>query len=262
MRVVLLGSGGSAGVPLIGGPDGRGDWGVCDPSEPRNRRTRASIVIEGSGGERLLIDTPPDLRFQLLASGIPRVDAILFTHAHADHITGLDEVRILNRIVGHALPVYGTASVLSEIARRFDYAFRPWAGSGFPRPVLETCAVASGDTVAMAGMDVRLFDQDHGFSRTLGLRIDGFAYSTDVRELDEAAFAALTGVDTWVVGCFQRCGPHATHAHLDRVLGWASRLSPRRTVLTHMGSDMDWAWLTSHLPPGVEPGYDGLTLSC
>ena len=152
--------------------------------------------------------------------------------------------------------------MLSEIAWRFVYAFRPGAGSGFPRPVLETCAVASGDTVAMAGMDVRLFDQDHGFSRTLGLRIDGFAYSTDVRELDEAAFAALTGVDTWVVGCFQRCGPHATHAHLDRVLGWASRLSPRRTVLTHMGSDMDWAWLTSHLPPGVEPGYDGLTLSC
>ncbi len=258
----MLGSGGSAGVPLIGGPDGRGDWGACDPNETRNRRMRAAIVIEGPRGEALLIDTPPDLRTQLLACAIPRVDAILFTHAHADHITGLDEVRILNRIAGRPLPAYATEAVLAELARRFDYVFRPWDGLGFPRPVLKTEAVVPGETVRVAGMDVRLFDQDHGFTRTLGLRIGGFAYSTDVRDLDEAAFAALAGIDTWIVGCFQRPGPHVTHAHLEKVLGWVARLGPRRTILTHMGSDMDWAWLVRNLPPGVEPGYDGLVVSC
>jgi phosphoribosyl 1,2-cyclic phosphate phosphodiesterase len=262
MRIVMLGSGASAGVPLIGGPDGRGNWGACDPKEPRNRRTRAAIVIEGPTGERLLVDTPPDLHAQLLACAIPRVDAILFTHAHADHITGLDEVRILNRIADRPLPTAATAPVLEELARRFDYAFRPWQGPGFFRPVLETSAVVPGQTVALAGMEIRLFDQDHGFVHTLGLRIGAFAYSTDVLDLDEAAFAVLAGVDTWIVGCFQRPGPHVSHAHLEKVLGWVARLSPRRTVLTHMGTDMDWAWLTRHLPPGVEPGYDGMVLAC
>ncbi|HUC16274.1 MAG TPA: MBL fold metallo-hydrolase [Acetobacteraceae bacterium] len=260
MRIVVLGCGASAGVPLIGGPDGRGDWGACDPNEPRNRRTRAGIVIESQAGQRLLIDTPPELRGQLLACAIPRVDAILFTHAHADHITGLDDVRILNRIAGRPLPAYAEESVLAELARRFDYVFQPWDGRGFLRPVLETNSVFAGETIRIAGMDVRLFDQDHGFTHTLGLRIGGFAYSTDVRGLDEAAFAALAGIDTWIVGCFQRSGPHATHAHLDKVLGWVARLAPRRTILTHMGSDMDWAWLLRNLPAGVEPGYDGLVV--
>jgi phosphoribosyl 1,2-cyclic phosphate phosphodiesterase len=262
MRIVMLGSGGSAGVPLIGGPDGRGDWGACDPNEPRNRRTRAGIVVEASGGERLLIDTPPELRGQLLACAVPRVDAILFTHAHADHITGLDDVRILNRIAGRPLPAYAEAAVLGELARRFDYVFRPWDGRGFLRPVLETHAVAPGETVRIAGMNVRLFDQDHGFTRTLGLRIGSFAYSTDVHGLDEAALRALAGVDTWIVGCFQRSAPHTTHAHLEKVLGWVARLVPRRTILTHMGSDMDWGWLVRNLPPGVEPGHDGLVVTC
>ncbi len=258
----MLGSGGSAGVPQIGGADGRGDWGACDPDEPRNRRTRAGIVIESLLGERLLIDTPPDLRGQLLACAVPRVDAILFTHAHADHITGLDDVRILNRIAGRPIPAYARDIVLKELARRFDYVFQPWDGRGFPRPVLETHLVAPGETVRLAGMDVRLFDQDHGFTHTLGLRIGGFAYSTDVRDLDDAAFAALAGVDTWMVGCFQRSGPHTTHAHLGKVLGWVERIAPRRTILTHMGTDMDWAWLQRNLPPGIEPGHDGLVATC
>ena len=256
----MLGCGASAGVPLIGGPDGRGEWGACDPAEPRNRRTRAAIAIESRAGERLLIDTPPDLRSQLLTTAIRRVDAVLFTHTHADHINGLDEVRILNRIAGHPLPAYATATVLAELARRFAYAFEPWEGAGFPRPVLVARNVAPGETIAAAGMQVRLFDQDHGYSRTLGLRIADFAYSTDVRALDETAFSALAGIDTWIVGCFQRRGPHSVHADLGRVLDWVRRLGVRRTVLTHMGTDMDWSWLTRHLPHGVEPGYDGLVL--
>ncbi|HVB66493.1 MAG TPA: MBL fold metallo-hydrolase [Acetobacteraceae bacterium] len=259
MRVVLLGTGGSAGVPLIGGADGTGDWGRCDPAEPRNRRTRSSIVVESASGERLLVDTSPDLRTQLLACGIPRIDAILFTHAHADHITGLDDVRILNRIAGRPLPALAIAPVLEEITARFPYAFRPWKPPGFFRPVLETSAIAPDGVLDVAGLHLRTFVQDHGYGASLGLRIGAFGYSTDVVRLDEAAFAALAGVAVWVVDCFGLT-PHPTHAHLDLVLDWAARVGARRTVLTHMGTDIDWTHVGGRLPPGVELGFDGMVL--
>ncbi len=259
LRVCLLGTGGSAGVPQIGGPDGAGDWGVCDGGEPRNRRSRASIIIAGQGGA-LLVDTSPDLHGQMLANRVQRVDAILYTHAHADHVAGLDDVRILNRLTGRPLDAFATEHTLGELRRRFEYAFRPWEPPGFHRPVMVPRPVTPGETHLMADMAVTVFDQDHGFVRTLGLRVGGFGYSTDAVALDDAAFAALDGVDTWVVGCFQRHAPHRTHAWLDLVLAWVARVKPRRTVLTHMGLDMDWSWLTANLPPGVEPGYDGQVL--
>jgi len=258
-RVTILGCGGSAGVPQLGGADGRGDWGACDPNELRNRRTRSSIVIEGPGGERLLVDTSPDMRHQLLACAVPRVDAILFTHAHADHVLGIDDVRILNRIVGRPLDAFATERTLQELDKRFDYAFQPWTPPWFYRPALTARQIAAGDVIEAAGMQVRLFEQDHGFLPTLGLRVGGFGYSTDVARLDEAAMQALAGVDTWIVDCFQRKA-HKTHANLEQVLAWTERLEPRRVVLTHMGHDVDWAWLTSRLPPHVEPAHDGLIL--
>jgi phosphoribosyl 1,2-cyclic phosphate phosphodiesterase len=258
LRVTVLGCGGSAGVPTIGGVNGRGDWGACNPLESRNRRTRTSIVIEFQN-QRLLVDTSPDLRSQFLAAGVPGIDAVLFTHAHADHITGIDEIRILNRIAGRPLGAYATDQVLAELARRFEYVFRPWQPPGFYRPVLEPHPVAAGEIVPIAGMDVRIFSQDHKLTTTLGLRIGRFGYSTDVVELDEAAFAALRGTETWLVSCYQRAA-HSTHASLSRVLGWASQLGVSRTILTHMGSDMDWAWMQANLPPGVEPAYDGLVI--
>ncbi len=258
MKVTLLGTGGSAGVPIIGGLDGTGEWGACDPGEPRNRRTRTSIVVEAGPGT-LLVDTGPDMRAQLIACGIKRVDAILYTHAHADHITGLDDVRILNRIAGRPIQAFGTAETMDDIVMRFGYAFRPWKPPGFYRPVMETVVVAPQDEIAPAGIAVRLFDQDHGMVRTLGLRIGDFGYSTDVVRLDERAFEVLAGVDTWVVGCFQR-GPHRTHAPLGDVLKWVERLRPRRTILTHMGTDLDWAWMGANLPAGVEAGFDGMVL--
>lgn len=260
MRITLLGCGGSAGVPMLGGPDGHGEWGRCDPAEPRNRRTRASIVIESPAGQRLLVDTSPDMRAQLLACGIARIDAILWTHAHADHITGLDDVRILNRIADRPLDAYATESTLEEIETRFGYAFRPWNPPGFYRPVFRAHAIHPGETIQAAGLAIRTFAQDHGRITTLGLRVGGFGYSTDLVNLDDAAFAALDGIDTWLVGCFGLT-PHPTHAHLDRVLGWAQRVGARRTILTHMGTDMDWAWLTARLPAGIEPGIDGLILT-
>ena len=262
MRVTLLGTGGSAGVPTLGGLDGTGDWGACDAREPRNRRSRTSIAIQtgqGAGQRTLLVDTGPDMRTQLLAAGIARVDAILYTHAHADHITGLDDLRILNRIVGRPIEAFGSQATMDEIIARFPYAFRPWQPPGFYRPAMAPVIVAPDGEIAPAGIPVRLFEQDHAMVRTLGLRVGGFGYSTDVVRLDERAFEVLAGVDTWVVGCFQR-GPHRTHAKLAQVLRWVERLRPRRTILTHMGVDLDWAWLAANLPSGVEAGFDGMVV--
>ncbi len=259
MRVTLLGTGASAGVPMIGGVDGAGDWGVCDPAEGRNRRTRTSITITSADGTTLLVDTGPDLREQLLACRVRRVDGILYTHSHADHITGLDDVRILNRLMNRPLPAYATAGTLDELKTRFGYAFQPWQKPSFFRPVLNPVAVEPGEEVVLGPIRARVFDQDHGFTHTLGLRVGGFGYSTDAVALDEAAFAALAGVEVWAVGCFQRA-PHMTHAWLERVLEWVARVRPRRTILTHMGIDMDWAWLADTLPEGVEAGWDGQVL--
>jgi phosphoribosyl 1,2-cyclic phosphate phosphodiesterase len=259
MRVTLLGTGGSTGVPMIGGADGTGDWGACDPTEARNIRTRASIAIRDGEGEALLVDTSPDMRAQLVGNGISRIGAILYTHAHADHVTGLDDVRQLNRVVQRPIDAFGTAATLQELDRRFGYAFRPWQPPHFFRPVMVPRPVKPGDEITASGFTVRLFEQDHGFVRTLGLRIGGFGYSTDAVALDETALATLEGVDTWVVGCFQRA-EHPTHAWVARVLQWVDRLKPRRTILTHMGVDMDWAWMRANLPPGIEPGFDGQVL--
>ena len=260
MRVTVLGCGGSAGVPMLGGADGRGDWGACDPLEARNRRSRSSIVIHGDDGRCVLVDTSPDLKQQLLAAGIGRIDAIFYTHAHADHVAGLDDVRSLNRILGRPIEVHGTAETLSELALRFRYAFRPWSPPGFYRPVLVPRAVAAGDRLEIEGIGLTLFEQIHGGGTTLGFRIGDFSYSTDVVRIDEAAMAAIAGTRTWLVDCFQR-EPHPAHASLDLVRRWSTRLGIERTILTHMGTDLDWAWMAEHLPRGIEAAHDGMILS-
>jgi phosphoribosyl 1,2-cyclic phosphate phosphodiesterase len=236
MKAIVLGCGGSAGVPMIGGSDGRGDWGACDPTEKRNRRTRSSIVVQADDDRRFLVDTSPDMRLQLIDHGIVSIEAILFTHSHADHILGLDDVRILNRIIDRPLPVRADAHTLDELRRRFDYAFLPWRPPGFIRPVLEPEPVKSG------------------------FRIGRFAYCTDVVDLDDAAWEILAGVDTWLVDCFQR-NPHRTHASLGLVREWAARLGAKRTILTHMGNDMDWGWMMRNLPRGLEAAYDGMEIT-
>ena len=192
---------------------------------------------------------------------MPRIDAILYTHAHADHITGLDDVRILNRICGHPMDAFATEATLEELTRRFAYAFRPWEPPGFYRPVLVGRPVGPGDTVETAGLPVRLFAQDHGYSDTLGLRIGGFGYSTDVVSLDERGLRGARRHRHLGGRLFPAHVRHTTHAHLDVVLAWVARLKPRRTVLTHMGIDMDWAWLRANLPPGIEAGFDGMVLN-
>jgi len=214
--------------------------------------------VQAADGTTLLVDAGPDLRAQMLACGIERVDALLLTHPHADHVLGLDELRIMNRIMGKALPLYATAYTLTEVTRRFDYAFLP-PTRGFFRPALDARVVEPGQVVEMAGFDVRLFAQDHRVMETLGLRIGSFGYSTDLVELPEPGFAALEGVRDWMVGCFQR-DPHPVHAHVPKAVEWSRRIGARRSVLTHMGPDLDWAWMRHSLPEGVEAAYDGMVL--
>jgi phosphoribosyl 1,2-cyclic phosphate phosphodiesterase len=252
MRVRILGCGGSGGVPLVGGV-----WGACDPAEPRNRRRRASILVE-DGTTTLLVDTSPDLREQLLDAGTKRLDAVLFTHAHADHLHGIDDLRSMNRLMRATVPVYADAQTLATIAERFDYVFRPLdEGSSFYKPTLTPHTIDG--PFAVAGIDIVPFAQDHGFSTTLGFRIGAMGYSTDVVDLDEAAFATLAGIELWIVDCL-RYEPHPTHSHLEKTLSWIERVKPRRAVLTHMDVPLDYATLRGKLPPGVEPAYDGLTL--
>jgi phosphoribosyl 1,2-cyclic phosphate phosphodiesterase len=252
MRVRILGCGGSGGVPLVGGV-----WGACDPAEPRNRRRRTSVLVE-DGPTTLLIDTSPDLREQLLDAGTKRLDAVLFTHAHADHLHGIDDLRGMNRLMRTNLPVYADARTLAVIAERFDYVFRPLEeGASFYKPTLTEHVIEGPFTVA--GIDIVPFVQDHGFSKTLGFRIGGMGYSTDVVDLDETAFAALAGIELWIVDCL-RYDPHPTHSHLEKTLSWIARVKPRHAVLTHMDVPLDYATLRGKLPAGVEPGYDGLTL--
>jgi phosphoribosyl 1,2-cyclic phosphate phosphodiesterase len=254
MRVTILGCGPSGGVPLLGN-----DWGDCNPANPKNRRRRASILVEDRGS-RLLVDTSPDMRAQLLDAGVGHLDAILFTHAHADHCHGIDEVRALNRAMGKPIPIHASAATLEELRRRFAYIFRPQdpaAGAVFYKPALLP-SVIEGPFDA-AGVGVVPFAQDHGFSQTLGFRFGALAYSTDAVGLDDDAFAALEGVETWIVDSYRRT-PHPTHSHLAQTLDWIARVRPKRAVLTHMDVQLDYDTLRRELPTGVEPGYDGMTI--
>lgn len=254
MKVTMLGCGPSWGVPRIGG-----DWGQCDPGNPRNRRRRVSVLVEDAGSV-LLIDTSPDLREQLLSAGVRRIDAVLLTHAHADHLHGIDDLRTVNQLMQRPIPLYAAAETLAEIRQRFGYVFdsiKPGRQNPFYKPVLEPNPVEGA--FRAAGLDILSFTQDHGFSKTLGFRIEGFGYSTDVIELDDRAFAALAGVELWIVDCIRR-RPHVTHSHLEKTLGWIERLRPQRAVLTHMDESLDYETLRRELPAGVEPGYDGLVI--
>jgi len=252
VRVTVLGCGGSAGVPVIGN-----QWGLCDPANPKNRRMRPSVLVE-QGGAAILVDSTPDLRQQLLNAGVTRLDGVVYTHHHADHAHGIDELREICRLMQQALPVYGMAEHLHELEQRFGYCFEPLP-EGYPvyRPVLIANVVHG--PFELAGVPIVPFLQDHGYMTTLGFRFGRFAYSTDVMKLEEEAFAALEGIDTWVVDC-TREDPHPVHAHLALTLEWIARVKPRRAYLTHMNNTLDYDALLAKLPPGVEPAYDGLVI--
>ncbi len=251
MKITVLGCGGSLGVPMVGNV-----WGRCDPAEPRNRRRRPAILVEG-GGVTLLVDTPPDLREALLSAGVTRIDAVLYTHGHADHLHGVDDLRALT--FGHGpIPAHLDADTRREIEHRFAYVIESVdMDRGLYRPLLRPVAIDG--PFRIGGLDIVPFVQEHGSGHSLGFRFGGFAYSTDVVALDETAFATLDGVAVWMVDA-TREEPHPSHSHLANTLEWIARLKPRLAYLTHMNQTMDYRRLMATLPPGVEPAYDGLVI--
>jgi len=254
MKVRILGCGSSGGVPLIGCK-----CAVCTSRNPRNKRTRVSIVVEHEGS-RVLVDASPDLRQQFLAADLSVVDAVILTHGHADHVHGLDELRSVNHYRNGPLDLWGAPDCLAEVQRRFAYAFDPPHASGIwflpslvPRPIEGPFQIGN--------LRVEPFWQTHGMDRdpVLGLRFGKFAYSTDVKEMPEPAFATLAGIEVWVVDCLSE-RPNPAHSHLEQTLGWIKRVGPRRAILTHMNHSVEYdAWM-ARLPAGVEPGYDGLEI--
>ncbi len=248
--MTVLGSGSSSGTPAIDI-----GWGRSDPANPKNRRTRPSILVE-EGATRLLVDTSPDLRAAApCCRAWRRSTAVLYTHAHADHLHGIDDLRAVNRANGAALDIYADRKTLDIIRRRFAYVFSPLdAGARFfYKPVLVPHEIRDGERLQVGGIEVWPFEQEHGFSRTLGFRFGPVAYSTDVVDLSEAAFSLLAGIDVWIIGTLTD-GPHPTHCHVDKALAWIERLKPRRAVLTHLGLDLDHATLSARLPAGGRAG--------
>lgn len=254
MKVTILGCGSAPGVPAIST-----GWGACDPANPRNRRRRASILVE-EGATRLLVDTSPDLRQQLLDAEVRTMDAVIYTHAHADHIHGVDELREINRVTKQPLAVYGTADTIEQIQARFGYAFKGIpAGAPVFRPWLVPTLVEPGTPFQVQEIAVVPFTQDHGNCETIGYRFGDVVYSTDILELPEAARVSVRGAKLWIVGAYG-LAPHPTHAHVAKVLKWIAELKPDSALITHMSNDIDYENLSAQLPNNVQPAYDGLVI--
>ena len=259
LEFTILGSGASGGAPRADG-----DWGVCDPAEPRNRRSRCSLLVRrlaAGGGEAttLLVDTSPELRLQTAAAGARRLDAVLFSHDHADQSHGLDDVRAFAQTQRMRIPCHMDTATQATLLRRFAYVFR--GELGYPAICSDHLIPPHGQPWTVEGpsgaIPVVTFDQDHGLIRSVGYRFGDVAYCPDVVDLPPDAFAALAGLKVWIVDAL-RYKPHPTHAHVEKALGWIARLKPERAILTNMHIDLDYATLAGQLPPGVEPAYDGL----
>ncbi len=254
--MTILGCGTSSGVPRIGGADGGGQWGACDPGEPRNRRRRASILVE-HGGATVVVDTGPDFRAQMLDARVTRLDAVLLTHDHADHAHGIDDLRQFFHLSGAPVPCFASEPTWAVLEPRFAYIF---AGTAF-YPATAT-AHRLPKRLTIGGMTITHFSQNHGNVDSTGFRFDAggrsAAYSTDVKALPPSAATALGGLDLWVVDAL-RVAPHPTHSHLAQTLDWIAVYRPTRSVLTHMDQTLDYATLAAALPAGVEAGFDGLT---
>jgi phosphoribosyl 1,2-cyclic phosphate phosphodiesterase len=259
MRITILGCGSSGGVPRLGG-----HWGACDPAEPKNRRQRCSALVERVGSEgttTVLIDTSPDMRNQLLEAGVGRLDGVIYTHSHADHVHGLDDLRMIVINMRARLPVWADAPTREALLERFGYAFIRPEGSMYP-PILDMHEIEGDVTIEGPGGPLTFspFLVNHGGMDALGFRIGDVAYLPDVVEIPEAAWQRLQGLDCWIVDALRR-DPHPTHAHLDKTLDWIAQLAPRRAVLTNMHNDLDYRTLAEETPDHIQPAYDGMQLS-
>lgn len=258
LRAVILGCGSSSGVPRIGG-----DWGACNPADPRNRRSRCSLLVERIDGDRatrVLIDTSPDLRAQLLAADVGLLDGVVYTHPHADHVHGIDDLRVVVFNRGSRLPVWADAETAEALLGRFAYAFVQPPQSAYP-PILDLNDIAGPFSVSGPAGPIE-FDPvqvEHGRIHALGFRIGGMLYLPDASAIPEQAWPQLMGLDLLILDAL-RYRPHPTHAHLALSLDWIARARPRRAVLTDLHNDFDYEGLSAELPPGVVPAHDGMVL--
>ena len=249
MKFRILGCGTSAGVPRIGN-----DWGDCDPAEPKNRRMRSALLAE-VGGETILVDCGPDLRAQLLAANVQRIDRLIVTHDHADHCHGIDDLRPLTQLSGGPIPIHARRQTLDRLAVRFRYVFENLA---LYQPILDPVSIESDWTIGDAC--VAFVDQPHGGITSLGIRFDedskSCVYAIDFHDMTEEMANLYKGVDLWIADCLRR-RPHPTHAHLDAVLGWAKDLGVGQLLLTHLDNSMDYTDLSTTLPDWAQPAFDG-----
>jgi phosphoribosyl 1,2-cyclic phosphate phosphodiesterase len=259
LRFTILGCGSSGGVPRLGG-----DWGACDPANPKNRRRRCSMLVEREGPDgttRVLIDTSPDMREQLLDAGVGTLDAVVYTHSHADHMHGIDDLRQIVFNMRARIPVWADGPTQEALLSRFGYAFTQPEGSPYP-PILDLHTINGEVRILGAGGEVALtpFRAEHGSMDALGFRIGPLAYLPDVVALPPESWQYLAGLECWVLDALRR-KPHPTHVHLALSLEWIAKMAPARAVLTNMHVDLDYAELVAELPAHIEPAYDGLVIA-
>ena len=258
LRFTILGCGSSGGVPRLGG-----HWGNCDPSNPRNRRRRCSMLVERitpDGRTRVLIDTSPDMRQQLLDAGVGQLDGVVWTHAHADHVHGIDDLRMIVINQRRMLDIWADDATWADLSTRFAYAFQTPPGSSYP-PILSRHSLSGPVKVEGAGgpITVHPIRVGHGEIEALGLRIGGLAYMPDVNVIPPEAQALLSDLDVWVLDALRRT-PHPSHLSLSESLAWIDRMKPRRGVLTNMHLDLDYATVMAETPETVVPAHDGMTI--
>lgn len=258
LRFTILGCGSSGGVPRLGGI-----WGDCDPTNPKNTRRRCSLLVEKEGENgttTVLIDTSPDMRAQLLDAGIGRLDAVIYTHPHADHVHGLDDLRMIVYNTRARLPVYADEPTKKDLLNRFGYAFVQPPGSDYP-PILDMNPIDGDVTIGGDGGPITFspIEVIHGNINALGFRIGDVAYLPDVSDIPEAAWPMLDNLDTWIIDALRRT-PHPSHSHLENSLAWIARAKPRRAVLTNMHIDLDYQTVADETPDHILPAYDGLVL--
>jgi phosphoribosyl 1,2-cyclic phosphate phosphodiesterase len=260
VTLTILGCGSSGGVPRIGG-----DWGLCDPANSKNRRLRCSILLEkteGAGTTRLLIDTSPDLREQMLSAGVGEIDGVCFSHEHADHTHGIDELRGFFLRQRRRVPIWADEPTMAMLKRRFSYCFETAVGSDYP-PVVIANLIEPGRELAITGaggtISTTPFLVNHGNIDSLGFRFGKMAYTPDLSGIPETSMPYLSDLDLWIVDALKRT-PHPSHFCLKDTLRAIARFKPRRAILTNMHIDMDYDTLRAELPAGVEPAYDRLKL--
>ena len=259
--IEILGCGSSGGVPRVAQ-----GWGACDPAEARNRRRRCSILVRQRSvqGETLvLVDTSPDLREQLIDARVERLDGVIFTHEHADHTHGIDDLRPIVIHTRRLIDVYQDESTATTLRDRFAYCFDTPDGSDYP-PLLRDHRIVAGEAFSIAGaggaVDCLPFLLHHGTIDALGLRFGGIAYTPDVNAIPDASLAALQDLDCWIIDAL-RMTPHPSHFRLSEALAWIERLKPKRAILTNLHTDMDYETLARSLPEGVVPAYDGMMVA-